>query len=74
MTTDTQIETLRTDSRAAGDTAQAALCTLALDGACALDADDRAALLEIDIDPDDTHPQMARAVCAVAIREAAALR
>jgi len=72
--TDEQILTLRADALSAGDLAQAALCTLAFDGAAALDADDRAALLSIDVDPDDTHPTMARALCAVAVRGVAAQR
>jgi len=68
--TDAQLADLRTEARLAGDYAQAALCTLALDGAAELDADDRSALLSIDVDPDDTHPQMARTLCAYAIRSA----
>jgi hypothetical protein len=72
--TDEQILTLRAEALNAGDLAQAALCTLAFDGAGGLDADDRAALLSIDVDPDDTHPTMARALCGYTIRVLAALR
>ena len=70
--TDDQIIALRAEARLAGDHAQAALCTLALDGAAALDEDDRDNLESIDVDPDDTHPMMARKLCAVAIAYARA--
>jgi hypothetical protein len=66
--TDIDLMTLRDEAGRKCDFAQVALCTLALDGAAALDADDISALAEAGWDHMDTHPAAARRECERVIR------